>query len=280
LLKRIIAAVAAIVLAVVAAVLVMGYASRADERALADMETVEVLVTKEQIPKGTPAEQLGDLVEFRNVPVQFLVDGAADDLNDLKGLAHSELAGGEQITTADFITEEALRAEGDFDLPEDAKDLHQVTVPLDNPRALGGNIAPGDTVGVFISIEASNADPEDVVERNAEQGSSETDGTGSEEDAADSVSMTHLALHKVLVVRVEGGYVAPPAAGEGSAEEVKGPEDVIHVTLALDAHDAETLVFGMEWGTVWLSLEPEDASEEGTEVVVVTIPNQWRDVYE
>ena len=39
------------------------------------------------------------------------------------------------------------------------------------------------------------------------------------------------------------------------------------VTLAVDAAQAEAVVFGIEHGTLWLSLEPEGADTGGTDVV-------------
>ena len=41
----------------------------------------------------------------------------------------------------------------------------------------------------------------------------------------------------------------------------------VMVTLAVNAHDAETLIYGAEHGTLWLSLEPADAVVSGTRVV-------------
>jgi pilus assembly protein CpaB len=67
--------------------------------------------------------------------------------------------------------------------------------------------------------------------------------------------------------------VAPPVSGPGEDEDGQAePEDNILVTLALEAPDAEELVFAMEFGTVWLSYEPEDASEDGTGTVVLILP--------
>jgi pilus assembly protein CpaB len=39
------------------------------------------------------------------------------------------------------------------------------------------------------------------------------------------------------------------------------------VTLALTARQVEPVVFGVEHGTLWLSLEPEGADTGGTDVV-------------
>ena len=156
--------------------------------------------------------------------------------------------------------------------------MHQVTIPLNNPRALGGNISAGDRVGVFMSFDIDGGtgfvmSPDGAVER-VPVDEEEGEGAGS-----GSVSTTHLTLHKVLVARVEGGFVAPPP-GDGEEESAQEAQDTINVTLALDAPDAERLVFAAEYGLVWLSLEPEGASEDGTGVVMVTVPNEGRNVYQ
>ena len=39
------------------------------------------------------------------------------------------------------------------------------------------------------------------------------------------------------------------------------------VTLAVNARDAETIVFAAEHGTIWLSIVHPDASEDGTRIV-------------
>jgi pilus assembly protein CpaB len=39
------------------------------------------------------------------------------------------------------------------------------------------------------------------------------------------------------------------------------------VTLAVTAKDAETVVFGIEHGTLWLSLETEGDDTSGTRVI-------------
>lgn len=262
-LRRVLAAVAALVLAIVGALLVVGYAQRADQRATAAQETVEVLVASEALAGGTKAAELEDLVEVKLVPQGVVVQGAIDSLSDVKGhVLTDDLAPGEQLHTARFASQEELRAQGETPLPEGVKDLHQVTIPLDKARALGGSIAAGDTVGVFMSFDAKE--------------------TGGEEGSGQQVSMTHLTLHKVPVVRVEGAYVAPPSRAQDDEEDAaeQTAEDTIFVTLAMPAPDAERLVFGMEWGEIWLSYEPENADENGTQEVVVTLPDEARDIFQ
>nr|WP_269813612.1 Flp pilus assembly protein CpaB [Ornithinimicrobium sediminis] len=256
--KRVIAAAAAIILAAVGVILVLAYANRADERALEGLDTVPVLVATAPIAQGTSGDALDELVEVQQVPQDYVVEGAFEELEDIEGLVVADaLTEGEQLREGRLLSEAELRARDDFDLPEEAEDLHQVTIPLDRARALGGNIAAGDTVGVFMSFE-----PEDQEEQ-------------------DAFDLTTLELNKALVIRVAGGYVAPPVQGPGEDDgEQAEPEDNILVTLALDAPDAEELVFAMEFGTVWLSYEPEEASEDGTGTVVLILPlpDEVRDV--
>ncbi len=277
--RRVIAAIVALLLGLVGIILVVNYAQRADERAVADLETVEVLVAKVPIAKGTRADSLNELVTTQKVPRKFVPSGSIDDLQDVAGkLVNAPIVAGEQLVGSRFESSDEARASEDFVLPDEALNLHQVTIPLDTPRALGGNIAPGDLVGVFVSVQ-----PQDAPEGETKP------------------SMTHLQLQKVLVVRVEGARIEVPADttstettdqagsgltgattdGEQNATQVS--KEVVMVTLALEGPDAEKLVFGMEWGKVWLSLEPEDADESGTRIVVLLLPqlaSDLRDVFE
>lgn len=279
--RRVVAALAALVLAAIGILLVVNYANRADERALEGMETQEVLVATEAIETGTEVASLGERVELRLVPLNFVVDGAVSDLAELDGqLTTTALAPGEQLHRGKFSTPEDLRARGEIELPEEAADLHQVTVALEKSRALGGNVTAGDTVGVFMSFEVTGAEgyslePDGTIVR--QTGSDGDDAETSDGGATGQISTTHLTLNKVLVARVEGGFVA---GQQDTDQESQGAEDTVNVTLALEAPQAEQLVFAMEFGRVWLSLEPETADEDGTGVVVVTIPNEGRNVYQ
>ncbi|WP_298885491.1 Flp pilus assembly protein CpaB [uncultured Serinicoccus sp.] len=286
--RRVIAAVLAIVLAALGIVLVLRYAQNADQRALEGMETRRVFVATEPIPEGTPAGELAGLTEARQVPEAYLIGGVITDLDDLEGeVALAEVPEGEQLSATRFATPDEIRGRDDFELPEEAQDLHQITVPLGTARSLGGDIAPGDTVGVFMSFDAEfqqglyvDADGEVrwLEDLPQEARPETTDESGTE---SLNIALTQLALEKVLVTRVQGGYVPAPAPASteaeedaGAAEEEAGPEDEILVTMALSGGDAERLVYAMEFGTVWLSYEPETAEEDDTDVKVVQLPER------
>jgi pilus assembly protein CpaB len=80
---------------------------------------------------------------------------------------------------------------------------------------------------------------------------------------------THVVLNRVLVTQVQGAP-APAADGQTTDTAATGgaaPSASLMITLGLRPEQAEAVVFGMEHGTVWLSLEPEGVDTTGTEVV-------------
>ncbi|AXH95651.1 hypothetical protein DV701_05520 [Ornithinimicrobium avium] len=283
-----IAALVAVILAGVGVVLVLNYANRADERALEGMKTDNVYVATQAIPMGTSGEDLADRVETKAVPRQFQVEGAVDDLEDLEGrVSLTDVSAGEQLQRSRFATPEELRARGEFALPEEAEDLHQLTIPLDTARALGGDVTAGDTVGVLMSFEATfqpglYVDSDGTVRWSPEVAQGQEGQSGTPEEI--TIDFTKLTLEKVLVTRVQGGYVPAPAAvtsqTEGSTDDEEGPADQILVTLALDGSQAEQLVYAMEFGTVWLTYEPETAEEDADDIKMIRLPERAGDVLE
>lgn len=288
--KRVIAAVAALLLAAVGVLLVINYANRADERALGGQETVDVLVATERIAQGTPAAELGGAVETRQIPRAYVMQGATESVDELKErVANREIAPEEQITSEMFATEDELRSRGAFVLPEEAEALHQLTIDIPNPRALGGSIAPGDLVGVFSTFDVTPPSGWQIDEdgalvwdsefaaENAQGEGAVDDGSEGSEDSDESITFTDLLLDKVLVVRVEGGFVAAPSDEE---DEDAGAADTIHVTLAVEPQDAARLIFAVETGSLWLTLAPEDADDADVRAVVPALPSSVAGVVE
>jgi pilus assembly protein CpaB len=138
-----------------------------------------------------------------------------------------------KVAAVDLLPGEQL-VPGRFASPAEAQGiapgLLQVTVPMDAVRAVGGQVRKGDTVAVTLSFE----DPD----------------------------TTHLVLNKVKVTDVrtaDGVPVTTPASGPS-------PTGTILVTLAVDAPSMERVVFGAEYGRLWLSWQPKEAAEGGTKV--------------
>jgi pilus assembly protein CpaB len=236
--RRLLAAFAALILLVVGTVVLVAYVGGADARALAGTRTVEVLVVDELIPEGTPGSQLRDLVRTEMLPAKAAVDGRVTDLSSLTGrVATVDLQPGEQLLSSRFDSPDSLQAPGTVAVPAGAQ---EISVLLEPQRAVGGRLAAGDTVGVLVSLKFE-------------------DGT----------SASHAVLHGVLVTQVQGAPA--PADTEGDPETASAgaaaPSASLMVTLALSAAQAEAVVFGIEHGTLWLSLEPKGADVSGTDVI-------------
>jgi pilus assembly protein CpaB len=234
--RRLLAALAALLLAAVGAVVLVAYVRGADARALEGIETVEVLVVDEAVDAGTAAEDLADLVRTELVPAKSAVEGRVQELGQLAGqVATVDLEPGEQLLASRFGAVGDLGTPGTVAVPEG---MQEISVLLAPQRAVGGRLAAGDTVGVYLSLVFD-------------------DGTAT----------THAVLHHVLVTQVQGAPAPPEEGADTVSSGAAAPADSLMVTLALVAADAETVVYGAEHGTLWLSLEPAGAQTGGTRVV-------------
>jgi pilus assembly protein CpaB len=245
--RRVTGIVAALVLASLGTMLLVVYVQSARNEAVAGERMVDVLVVSDAIDKGTKVADIGGSIDKEQVPAKVRSDGAVDDLSDLDDelVAAVDLVPGEQLVATRFVSrQQAARG----DVPEG---LQEVTVPLDPARALGGRIAAGDTVGVFLSF-----DPFEIGNTGTKTGNS-----------------SHLELHKVIVTRVQFDNSASSIGSDDSTDDddtegtSDAPAGTFLVTLAVDAPSAERVVFAAEHGFVWLSNEPLDADEGGTQVV-------------
>jgi pilus assembly protein CpaB len=239
--RRLLAALAALLLLLVGGAVLVAYVRGADARALAGVQTVEVLVADQPIPAGTPGEELKALVRREVLPEKAALPGRVTDLAELAGqTATVDVEPGEQLLASRVADPAAQQAPGPVAVPAGKSEL---SVLLEPQRVVGGQLAAGDTVGVYISLSFQ-----------------------------DGSHATHGVLHRVLVTRVQGAPASADASGtQGETQTASSgeaaPTASVLVTLAVTAREAEAVVFGVEHGTLWLSLEPDGASTAGTEVI-------------
>jgi pilus assembly protein CpaB len=233
---RLLAGLAALILAIAGTAVLVGYVQGADARARQGAAMSEVFVVSTDVPAGTPGEQLGEHLTRKQVPATDVTPGGVTDLGTLAGrVAATELLPGEQLLDARFVDPQSLETPGTVAAPDG---MHEVTVQLGPDRVVGGQLTAGDTVGVFVSFEEGSA------------------GGGPE---------THLLFHKVLITTIQG---APAAAADATASDAPPvPAGTMLVTFAQSPADAEKTVFAAQFGTIWLSKESADADEGGTRVV-------------
>ncbi len=243
--SRLIAGIAAVVLALVGAVMVFSYANGAETRAVQRLDPIDVLVVQQAVPAGTPVAELTASVALKSLPGASVAQTALKDLDSSQGLVTAvDLVPGEQLVTERLVTPDDLVTPGSVEVP---KGLHEISILVEPQRIAGGRVAPGDYVGVFMSMGSGEA----------EEGAEGEDGGGGGSES------TQLVVPRVLVSAVQRApEPAPVAAAEGvemteeekAAAEAKAlPSGSLMVTIALNPDQATRLVFASEFESIWLS---------------------------
>lgn len=244
--SRLLAGVAALVLAILGALLVVSYAQGADTRAVQRLDPVTVLVVQKAVPAGTSVAALAAFVASEELPGKAVTKSS---LKNLDGLAEKvtavELLPGEQLVAERLIAPEELKASGSVDVPEG---LQEISFQLEPQRVVGGRIAPGDRVGIFINLKGGGL------------------------DAKPEQQTTQLSIHKVLVTAVQRAPVATPSpqpSADGSAppaEDMSLPTGSLMLTVAVNDVDATKIIYASEFSdtaSLWLSKEPLNATDSG-----------------
>ncbi|MGO4804122.1 Flp pilus assembly protein CpaB [Arthrobacter sp. 2MCAF15] len=244
--SRLLAGIAALVLAVVGAVLVVSYAQGADARAVQGLDPQDVLVVSKAIPAGTSVETLQPFLATEKLPGTAVAKSALRNLDGLAGKVTAvDLLPGEQLVTERLIAPEELKTSGSVDIPVG---LQEVSFQLEPQRVVGGRLAPGDHVGIFISFKSGG------LEANPEK------------------QTTQLTIHKVLVTAVQRAPVATPPAQPSTdgttapAEDTSLPTGSLLLTVAVNDVDAGKIVYASEFtdtASLWLSKEPLNAKDSG-----------------
>lgn len=151
--KQLIAVGAAALLAVLGVVVLVKYASDADERAFEGTELVSVVRATADVPAGTAVADLSSSIEVAKVPRAAVVPGALASLDEVQGeLTNVALVPGDQLSAAKFADE----VSGDIAVPDGMQEL---TIPVSGARLVGGAVGAGDTVGVFSSYDGTTGNP-------------------------------------------------------------------------------------------------------------------------
>lgn len=247
--RRLTGLIAAGLAALVGTLMLVGYVRSAEARALSGEELVTVLVVTSPVEAGTPAEDLESAVTAEQVPSKVRADGAVTELDALDGMVTTvDLVPGEQLVTERFGAA-ALRT----GVPAG---MHEVTIRLAPERALGGNIKPGDKVAVLSSFEPFE------IETVTRTGAVDPNGPKK------SPNETHILLHKVQVTNVQVDATAGTAkADEDESTPDPAPSGTLLITLAVDSDAVQRVVFTAEYGTIWLSAEPQDAPESDLPII-------------
>ena len=245
--SRLLAGIAALVLAVVGAFLVVSYAQGADNRAVQGLDPQDVLVVAKTVPAGTTVETLKPFLTTERLPGTAVAKSALHNLDGLAGkVTGVELLPGEQLVAERLVAPEDLQPSGSVKVPDG---LQEVSFQLEPQRVVGGRLAPGDHVGIFISLKSGG------------------------DDAKPDKESTQLSIHKVLLTAVQRAPVAEAAkssSGGGStapAEDTSLPTGSLLLTVAVDDVNASKIIYASEFASLWLSKEPLNAKDSGPTVM-------------
>ena len=245
--SRIVIIVVALVLGGTAAVFAAQYLNSARSQIQSGARPVEVLVAQQDIPRGTPAEELFQkkLVAREDIPQQFVASGAISSARVIDGQVLAvPLSDGEQLTVGRFqFPSQAGLA---YNVPED---YVAISIPVDDVSGVSGFVKPGDNVALMATVKQTAA------------------GASADGGVPEQVTKTLVPKARVLAVGTSVGVEQPQEAEEdgnvlASTSTSRPAQDSPGtVTLALSPADAERVVFAQNEGSageraIWVALLP------------------------
>ncbi|MGZ4677020.1 MAG: Flp pilus assembly protein CpaB [Acidimicrobiia bacterium] len=222
--RRTVGIVAALVLALLGTLGLVGYVQGAKNDAVAGEKRVRVYVATDRIPAGTPVNRLADKVSAEKVPAKVRVDHAVTSLKSVKGEVTSiDVLPGEQLVTSRFVPATATANTTAKGVPAG---MFGATVSLDPEQALGGQVRAGDRVAI-VGITTNN---------------------GVEADTASMIASNVL----ITSVQIDGSNGDNPK----QKEVTSAPTGKFFVTFALSQADLEKVVSSANGGRIWLAADP------------------------
>ena len=144
----------AVLLLAVGVIATSAYLKNQADRAARGQDLVQVLVARERIAPGTPAEDLaeGDLVELRKVRADDQVAGAVKDATVLGDrAATATIYPGDQIAASKFADTSELPATSQVTGTE-----RLIALPVGRFQTVNGTIEGGDRVDIWASRSNNN----------------------------------------------------------------------------------------------------------------------------
>jgi pilus assembly protein CpaB len=195
-----------------------------------------VLVATHVIQKGTSGDVIASEQLFKSTPViaKNVAPGALTNAAALQGsYAVNTILPGQQLTASNFASQAGV-------LSQLAPDQRALTLTLDTQHGNIGVIEPGDHVDVYGSFNCAG-----YGELGTGGKAVTCSGAGSS-----SIPIVRLLIANALVLK------APSAATTiGGSNGTSGG-----VTLAVSQTQTADLAFAADWGKVWLSLRPANAT--------------------
>ncbi|KRE62295.1 RcpC/CpaB family pilus assembly protein [Nostocoides sp. Soil756] len=249
--RRILAIIAAAVIALVGAVLVLVYARGADARAVAAASPVPVYVTNQVVPAGTSlkdAVRLGEVSQTR-VAARAKPAGALETIDETNGalVALTDIQPGQYVLSAAFgdtpVGQKAIQV---------AAGKLAVSVQLADPARVGTFVTPGSYITIFMTYPLAK-----LGETAGSAKPTTTSGSGTQ-PSADGASATSVLLDNVKVIAMGNALLTPTqqqqqAAAQGG-DAAPAPTGGFLVTVEVDPTQAARLIQGINNYTLYAGL--------------------------
>lgn len=231
--RRVLGLVAAVVLAGVGTAALVAYVRSARADAVAGEDQTEVLMVTDAIAQGASAEAVRDRLRLVMVPERLVMAQVVTSWEQFDALvaadstlmAASDLMPGDQLSAGRLVPRRQLvRAE----VPPG---LQELTVAVEPERAVGGELRPGEVVGVVVSTDTP--------------------------EPSSDLRLTEVPVVAVQITTADRARLG--LAGDDSDETTvdptvaDAPERQVLVTLAVTTAQAETVVAALEYGEVWFT---------------------------
>ncbi|HEU5084457.1 MAG TPA: hypothetical protein VFU14_14030 [Acidimicrobiales bacterium] len=235
--KKVVGVVAAVLMAIVGTGVLVLFVQGAEDRALEGEELVEVLTAEQQIPAGTPADQLQDLVSSEQIPVKIAPEGVISDIVSVSGqVTNVDIVPGETLLASKFVSPDNFTARrGSVEVPEN---LLEVTLAMSQEQFIGGIPVPGDRVAIV-----ALGDRADFIPANTDPLAQPTDPAQPGTITATDLKVSKIILQQALVTNVQGNPLPEQPATQDATTRVAPAGGSLLVTLALDGPDVERLVY-------------------------------------
>lgn len=260
--RRIIAIVAALVVACVGAGAVVAYASSADERAVAGQAVQMAYIAKAEVPLGTTLKQAAaaHLIGPERVVAKGVPRGALTEVSQQSSeVALSNIQPGSIVLKSSFGVPSKARVRTTV-VP---KGKVAITVSLADPERVAPLLDPGAHVVIYDTYSPNGTDT----------------ASASPSSSSGSSQTTHVLLPDAEVVAVGSDVMANGTAAQGTTNKGKdgaSPDAQTAsgalVTVAVTPKDAIALVHGIRTGTLYAGLLGTDVKvDRGDNVTAQTL---------
>jgi pilus assembly protein CpaB len=229
--KKVVGVGVAVAMALIGTVVLVAFVRGAEDRALEGEELVSVLVSDQQIPAGTPVDDIENMVSSEQVPEKIAPENTISDLVQVQGqVAAVDIVAGETLVATRFVAADDFSARPSVvEVPDG---FLEVSIAMSQEQFVGGVPTPGDKVALIANGRRVDFIPNDPLAGEAAPVTAEDTG----------LTVTKIILQQALVTNVQGNPL--PAEPTQSATERTAPaEGSLLVTLALDGPNTERLLY-------------------------------------